>query len=301
VAERAGLQELVDRLSERVGRPVLIDDRELEPLAYSRQTGALDVVRTTSVLERGVSEPVRAALQACGIARATGPLHCPADAALGMSARLCVPIGRAGYLWIIEDAPLDAAGIAAAVDAAQRAAVLLAPQQELIEALAAGRGALPAGLRRPLVVRTDGVADWLASAGEPPPAGVGESHAFDGAGDVPLALRRARVALAAGGGSWEALGAQRLLAHVDAPAALADAPPRVLRLLEDEHATLRTTLQTYLDLAGDVKATADALSLHRAGLYYRLNRIAQLTGLDLRRGDDRLLAQLVLALGRNRP
>jgi len=46
------LQDVVDRLSARLGRPVLIDDAELRPLAYSRQTGSLDAVRTVSILER---------------------------------------------------------------------------------------------------------------------------------------------------------------------------------------------------------------------------------------------------------
>jgi DNA-binding PucR family transcriptional regulator len=34
--------------------------------------------------------------------------------------------------------------------------------------------------------------------------------------------------------------------------------------------------------------------LHRSGLYYRLQRIEAITGLDLHRGDDRLLAHLAV-------
>jgi len=37
-----GLQEIVDALSLSLGRPVLIDDAELRPLAYSTQFGELD-------------------------------------------------------------------------------------------------------------------------------------------------------------------------------------------------------------------------------------------------------------------
>src|SRR3954451_12339862 len=235
------LQDLVDRLSSELGRPVLIDDRALEPLAYSRQIGPVDEVRTASVLTRGVSGEVRAALLGCGIAQATGPLHCPADPALGMTARLCVPIASAGYLWIIEDAPLTDAEVALAVAAAQRAAVLLA-----VESTA----------------------------------------------EVALARERAQVALEAGGGRWGDLGgARRMLAHIDVEAALRDAPPGALRLLDSD---LAETLAVYLQRAGDVQATAAALSLHRAGVYYRLKRIEELTGLDLHDGDDRLVAALVL-------
>jgi hypothetical protein len=44
------------------------------------------------------------------------------------------------------------------------------------------------------------------------------------------------------------------------------------------------TLEAYLDRAGDVKATAEALNLHRATLYYRLQRIEEITGARLRSG-----------------
>jgi DNA-binding PucR family transcriptional regulator len=69
-----------------------------------------------------------------------------------------------------------------------------------------------------------------------------------------------------------------------------------LRHLIAAEPTLAATLEAFLDAAGDIKRTAAALSLHRSGLYYRLQRIEELTGLDLAQGDDRLLAQLALRL-----
>ena len=45
---------------------------------------------------------------------------------------------------------------------------------------------------------------------------------------------------------------------------------------------------------------ARALHLHRATLYRRLARVEEITGLDLSRGDDRLLAHLGLRLYRCR-
>jgi DNA-binding PucR family transcriptional regulator len=58
------------------------------------------------------------------------------------------------------------------------------------------------------------------------------------------------------------------------------------------------TLEVFLDLAGNVKATADALNVHRATLYYRLDRIEQVTGADLDRGEDRLTLHLGIKMAR---
>jgi sugar diacid utilization regulator len=58
------------------------------------------------------------------------------------------------------------------------------------------------------------------------------------------------------------------------------------------------TLEVYLDRAGDAQATAAELSLARGSLYYRLNRIAAITGADLRSGDDRLMLHVGLKLAR---
>lgn len=57
---------------------------------------------------------------------------------------------------------------------------------------------------------------------------------------------------------------------------------------------LLQTLETYLDLAGDVQATSACLSLHRSSLYYRLARISRLLGSDLSDGIVRLDLHLAL-------
>lgn len=62
--------------------------------------------------------------------------------------------------------------------------------------------------------------------------------------------------------------------------------------------TLARTLETYLDLAGNAQATAKALRLHRATLYYRLQRIEELARADLKDGNDRLMLHLGLKLAR---
>jgi len=52
----------------------------------------------------------------------------------------------------------------------------------------------------------------------------------------------------------------------------------------------------FLDCAGEAQRTAAQLRVHRTTLYYRLNRIEQISGLSLRDGRDRLLAHLALRL-----
>src|SRR3954464_6248655 len=107
-----GLQEIVDALSLSLGRPVLIDDSELRPLAYSSQFGELDHVRTASILGRLAPDEARIALFAEGIRTAAGPVHIPARRELGVRARVCVPLvgaGRGlGYLWLFEEPPVSA-------------------------------------------------------------------------------------------------------------------------------------------------------------------------------------------------
>ena len=50
--------------------------------------------------------------------------------------------------------------------------------------------------------------------------------------------------------------------------------------------------------ADDPQRAAARLRVHRQTLYYRLSRVAELTGLDLADGDDRLLLHLGLRAAR---
>jgi sugar diacid utilization regulator len=59
-------------------------------------------------------------------------------------------------------------------------------------------------------------------------------------------------------------------------------------------ADLRATLTTWLVLDGDVRATAARLHLHPNSVRYRLQRAAQLTGIDLDDPLQRLVAHLAL-------
>lgn len=58
------------------------------------------------------------------------------------------------------------------------------------------------------------------------------------------------------------------------------------------------TLERYLDLGCDARATADALNVQRGSVYYRLRRLEEIAGIDLRSGDDRLALHLGLKIAR---
>lgn len=100
--------------------------------------------------------------------------------------------------------------------------------------------------------------------------------------------------------TYDELGIYRLLVRLPLDDLPDDAIPSGLRqLLEtDGAAPLVDTLETYLDAAGDARATVEQLALHRSSLYYRLARIERLTGANLGNGGDRLAMHLGLKLAR---
>ncbi|MDT3399139.1 helix-turn-helix domain-containing protein, partial [Streptomyces sp. B1866] len=125
-----------------------------------------------------------------------------------------------------------------------------------------------------------------------------------GLADVPAAWREAYAAARAARAeprlgpvaAWPDIGAYRLLTALPA----ADPDPAVRTLLQPAHAVLAHTAEVYLDCAGQAGRTARELGVHRQTLYYRLSRAAQLTGLDLASGADRLLLHMALKAARLR-
>lgn len=89
---------------------------------------------------------------------------------------------------------------------------------------------------------------------------------------------------------WDDLGVDRLLLQLP----LQDLTPTqfpagVGRLLESPNGRdLARTLDTYLSAGGDVKETARRLGIHRSTLYYRLDRIRDVTGCDISDGVTRM-------------
>jgi hypothetical protein len=159
----------------------------------------------------------------------------------------------------------------------------------IVDARALARGGDPLWLaRRAQALAAERLgAPAVVGQGEPANAveEVGRSYAQAG-----RALRLAeRVSGFAGVVDWSRAGAYRMLDGGEP-----ELPPALVRLLERED--LLRTLETYLDLAGDARAAAAALSLHRASLYHRLQRIEAIAGVDLGRGEDRLAMHVGIAL-----
>jgi len=97
--------------------------------------------------------------------------------------------------------------------------------------------------------------------------------------------------------AWPELGVHRLLA-CGPEKALASAvlDPAVRRLLGQNDPELRHTALAYLEAGGNVQETAAALHVHRQTVYYRVQKIEQITGLSLTRGDHRLVLHLGLTM-----
>ena len=94
-----------------------------------------------------------------------------------------------------------------------------------------------------------------------------------------------------------------LLASEDVPMAdmAAEALGPLLAFDSAHGAELVETLETYLRLNGSVASVADALTLHRNTVRYRLTQIAELTGYDPAVTPDRVQLWLALAVRRLSP
>jgi PucR C-terminal helix-turn-helix domain len=137
-------------------------------------------------------------------------------------------------------------------------------------------------------------------------AGLSSTDAV-GAAEVAAVVRRAmwacRVALALPEfdtvTSWEDLGIYRVVEGASQAQPADVLPPALWDLLDNPaHSDLAGTLERYLDCGGDVKLTAAELSLHRTSLYYRLQRIEEMTGMSLRDGGERLALHFGLKIAR---
>lgn len=397
------LQRLVDALAAQLDRAVVLEDRRQRMLAYSQHDQPMDTVRRDSILQRQTTPEVMGWLRRFGIADAEGPVRIPANTALDLLPRLCIPVRHQdlllGYLWFIdadesmtpEDIELTttmAGDFALALyrenlveELAQRREheavrnLLLSDPEarrhaaaELVDSGAIASGEVVALVVRPvfangtppdnelvrlavehslvqakrhggyratlnlprfdhgLLLATTGTHDApvpvaaygrvLVKAMEKAMGtdagldrvvvGVGEPQKDLAHADrsYEQARQAAQVAASLPGlgpvADWSELGVYRALAQLSADqVGITLLHPGLVALLDDsEHLGLAHTLETYLDLAGNAQATARALRLHRATLYYRLQRIEDLTAADLKDGNDRLTLHLGLKLAR---
>lgn len=184
-------QELVDEISELLGAPATLENRNFELIAFGAydsegdlDPSALDPVRTRSILTRRSTAAVRRWFEGFGITRATEPVRIPPTPEAGVyRGRICLPVRHRGvvlgYVWLLVDGPGPTEQqLAAAMRVTGRIGALLADEaqhgadltRELRAVLAAERGwpqdMAVAELRTALGARADGphavvcVAPW---------------------------------------------------------------------------------------------------------------------------------------------
>ncbi|WP_202426052.1 PucR family transcriptional regulator [Streptomyces sp. HUCO-GS316] len=136
-------QELVDEISELLGAPATLENRDFELIAFAAyaseddlDAAALDPVRTRSILTRRSTAAVRTWFEGFGITRATGPVRIPPTPEAGVyRGRICLPVRHRGvvfgYVWLLdgEPGPSDAQ-LAAAMEVTGRIGALLADEAQ---------------------------------------------------------------------------------------------------------------------------------------------------------------------------
>lgn len=322
----------MDELAESLDLSVLIEDASQWALCWSAQT-EVDDVRLQSILRRGLTQAAKEMVDQFGLRQAHGPVHVPDIPEANMAPRWCVPLRvdeeLVGWLWVLDlSNRIGEAEVPALAAAAARAVRVIAagsmPEDEdrqlrdFVGRLERGpdeevarRLTVLARLRDDAHVVVEGrfrLGGWRLSGGltaYPVEAG------YDGATSgrpLPLvelgeAVRRARLtlqALRAGAlldrPTWDCLYGWRLV--VEAPDDLdpTEIHPGVEELHRQKTRDLLITARTFLGLGGDVQGAAEELHLHRTTLYYRLDRIRDLTGIDLRNSPARPDLDLALRL-----
>lgn len=156
---RGDYEELVDEVSALVGAPATLEDRDFRLIAFGAHDsddGAMDPVRTRSILTRRSTAEVRSWFERFGIARATGPVRIPAAPDAGVvRGRICLPVRHRGivhgYVWLLDDSdagPDPDPRLVAAMEVCDRIGDRLAAEsragadvgRELRAALTAGPG-----------------------------------------------------------------------------------------------------------------------------------------------------------------
>ncbi len=130
------LQGVVDAMSELLGCPATLEDREFNLIAYASQSDRIDPIREASILSRHSTTEVREWFEAFGIATADEPVRTPADRQAGTLPRLCIPAQwrgmTYGYFWVFDGArPLGSAVLEQASELAAQAGALLAQQSRV--------------------------------------------------------------------------------------------------------------------------------------------------------------------------
>ncbi|QSE91720.1 helix-turn-helix domain-containing protein [Rhodococcus pseudokoreensis] len=104
------MQALVDDLADALHRSVAVDNPRFELLCASAQTGPIDQIRVTAIIDRAPPEPPLPWMLSLGVATSTEPVRLPRNEDYGMLPRVCFPIRREGallgYLWLFDEPPV---------------------------------------------------------------------------------------------------------------------------------------------------------------------------------------------------
>ena len=327
------VQSAVESLAAELSCSVLIEDPSHQPLWWSI-AAVTDEVQRRTILERTVASAGLEMVQRLRLPQSTIPVRTPEIPEIGMMERWCLTLRSAadhhGYLWIIDpERTVGEERFAEMAYCAEIATSFLAHEQStaterqrqrqvLLDRLLRGRDEEAAQalidldrlphdaevvVRSPATTRGWSVMPGMSAEVWSPAAPPATSGAPLPLADLQKAVLRTRAVtrvLAAGAllsqPTWDHLGAWRLI--VEAPADLepGDLHPGVPVLARRAKPDLVNTARAVLDHGGDVAAAARSLHLHRTTLYYRLDRIADLIGVDLRTRHARTELHLALWL-----
>lgn len=329
----AQIQQQVDRLARIYGQSVLIEDTLQRPVWWST-VGAVDAIREKTILYRVVDDPAADVVSQYKLREATEPVRTPAIDELGMWARWCIPIRKDeslyGFLWLLDpEEKIAKSELGPLLDCALSAGQALHEleqqnyshnnRDELLSKLVSVEDS--EALRALCELEDISPNSFVLVNIPPDPTGwvfdqrlsvhivdpfsienrtSGSAQPLE---QLHLVVRRAEMvhrAIRAGAVlseiSWNHLGAWRLV--VEAPDDLF--PTKLHRgiavLLEAENKDLLATARVVLDNGGDVSASAKQMFVHRTTLYYRLDRIQDLIGIDIRTDAKRIDLQLAIWL-----
>lgn len=302
-AEGARLPRIVRRAAALLGNPVLVEDARGRPLAGFLPSGEpLADLRP----EAALAAPVVARGMLHGRVLLFGeraPTDDDAQALQQVATVVALEISRSDRELRAERERLavfvrDLVGGVLTPEDAQREAAVLGvelPPAPAVAVLEGRRDLTGLDLVRHEAGRTVAV----VSAGSQLDAAGGIAPSEDGVAGLPAALARAERAWRLGA-ALAGPGRLHRYADVETYDALvghlrgAELDRLRDRTLAPLPAPLRETLTAYVRCGGSVARTAEVLYVHRNTVRYRLRRMEQFTGLDLRRPEDRLLCELVL-------
>lgn len=333
MATSKDVQAGVDDLSAKFGKSVLIEDSNQYPIWWSTK-GEVDPIRESTILYRNVEPAVADVINRFKIKQVDSPIRTPEISELGMWSRICMPIRHeekvVGYLWILdpenEIPESEFQNITALAELASEelgnAASEKVKRTKLRETLIdqllhsadekiASELAQLEGIPVDSKIQVDAfgkIGGWRLPNGFTAHLETKTIRDATSGTSLPLAqlaeaYRRARLtqrAISAGAvlpvASWDELGPWRLIVEAPETLSVSDIHSGVEVLLDPINTELLETARALLDSSGDVTSIAKKLFIHRTTLYYRMDRILELTGVDLRDASSRMQLQLALWL-----